>query len=157
MVQASFNVTYEGLDFSDPRVAEALLALRAQTIHAARFDLRTLLRRRIRQEIDATTTRHTGRLRRVRVRIRRKGGPGNYDLVPDFPHTAFKLQEGYGRHGGRGVGQYAFVVAANQRRQGREDFITVAIDQMILDPEFRAIVQRHFVRQLQQLLATYGR
>lgn len=104
--------------------------------HAAR-DISRLFARHIQAVIDERTTRDTGNLRRVKVKIIRLRNQGTIRFLPQFPHTAYKTPFGRGRRGASKIGQYAFVVNHNKR------FIQEAIVRTENDPQLLAILRKH--------------
>ena len=64
-------------------------------------------KKQLQHDIAVTTTRRTGKLRRVRVRKRTTAT--RISLIEDFPRTSFS---------GRRAGQYAYVVNAPGRQEG---------------------------------------
>ena len=94
-------------------------------------EARKFYKRQLIRDIDVTTKRRTGRLRRPRVRKSTRGD--TIKLVEDFPHT-FKSNLG---------GQYAYVVDAP--RGGNRKFIRHA--KGVTNANLRQIFARAFARQ----------
>lgn len=105
----------------------------------SRREISTLYRRELRRQIDATTRRRTGTLRRsprVKSRLRTRT---LIHFNANFPRTAYSTPRGRGRPRASKVGQYAFVV--NHHRRIR--FLPKAIQAVVASAELRAILQKH--------------
>jgi len=111
--------------------------LQWRVVTRAANDIRRLFIRHLKTEINLATTRRTGRLLRVRVKVIRDRPNQTLRFLPDFPQTGYRTPPGRGRGGASKIGQYAFVVNSSKM------FIQRAVRRTENDPELRAILRKH--------------